>query len=149
MLNILAQPYGPYQVNTILVWCERTKQAVLFDPTFESEDIIEEIERRGLTLRYLVNTHGHLDHIALNDVIKAQFKVPLLIHELDRPMLTNPIKNLSLLTGEPITSPDADRTLKEGDTLQIGEDNLQVFHVPGHTPGSLVFYYPGFVITGD
>jgi len=75
--------------------------------------------------------------------------VPLLLHELDRPMLADPAKNLSLFTGDAVISPDADGTLKEGETVKIGVEILHVFHVPGHTPGSLVFYHPGFAITGD
>ena len=140
---------GAYQINTILAWCETTKQAALFDPGAEADQTISEIERRGLDLKWIVNTHGHLDHIAENHIVKARFNVPILIHELDRPMLTDPAKNLSLFTGDSIVSPDASRTLGEGDNLQIGNETLQIFHVPGHSPGSLVFYQPGLLIAGD
>jgi hydroxyacylglutathione hydrolase len=149
MLRVLSHPCGPYEVNTILVWCERTKKAALFDPAGDSEFMIEQIERKGLTLLYLINTHGHLDHITENHVIKSRFHVPLLIHPLDRPMLTDPAKNLSLLTGDPVISPDADDTLEDGDLVEIGEESLRALHVPGHTPGSLVFYQPGLLIGGD
>jgi hydroxyacylglutathione hydrolase len=149
VLNILARSVGAYQVNTILVWCEQTRQAAIIDPAGESEQTFREIERRKLKPVVLLNTHGHLDHITDNALVKERFDVPLLIHELDRPMLADPAKNLSLFTGDAITSPDADGTLAEGDTVKIGVETLQVLHVPGHTPGSLVFYHPGFAITGD
>ena len=149
MLSILVRAVGEYQINSILVWCETTNHAALFDPGAEADTMIEEIERRKLELKWIINTHGHLDHIAENHVIKDRFQTPLLIHALDRPMLTDPAKNLSLFTGDPIVSPDADQTLADGDTLTIGEEMLQVLHVPGHSPGSLVFYQPGMLIAGD
>jgi hydroxyacylglutathione hydrolase len=149
MLNILARSVGAYQVNTILVWCEQTRKAAIIDPAGESEQTFREIERRKLEPVFLLNTHGHLDHITENALIKERFNVPLLIHELDRPMLSDPAKNLSLFTGDAITSPDADGTLADGDTVKIGMETLQVLHVPGHTPGSIVFYHPGFAVTGD
>ena len=133
----------------ILVWCDRTGESALFDPGAEALEMIGEIEQRKLSLRWLINTHGHLDHIAENHVVKARWDVPLLIHPLDRPMLTDPAKNLSLFTGNAVVSPDADATLEEGDTLQVGEETLHVLHVPGHSPGSLVFYRPGILIAGD
>jgi hydroxyacylglutathione hydrolase len=149
MLKIFSRAVGPYQVNPVLVWCDQTNEAVLFDPTAGSGEFVEEIEQRGLRLTTLVNTHGHLDHIAENGLVKARFNVPLLIHELDRPMLTDSMKNLSQFTGQPIISPDADGTLSDGDSLRVGSESLKVLHVPGHTPGSLAFCYPGWVITGD
>jgi glyoxylase-like metal-dependent hydrolase (beta-lactamase superfamily II) len=149
LLNLWVRAVGDYQINTILAWSGETHEAAVFDPGAESDRVIEEIERRHLMLKWLVNTHGHLDHIAENHVIKSRFKVPLLIHALDRPMLTDPSKNLSTYTGNPIVSPDADQTIADGESLPIGEEMLLVMHVPGHTPGSLVFYQAGMLIAGD
>lgn len=149
MLNVHVLAVGGYEVNAILVWCDRTRAAVLFDAAAEAERLIAEIDRRGLTLTMLVNTHGHLDHIAGNALIKERYPVPLLIHRLDRPMLTDPLKNLSQFTGPPVTSPDADGTLDEGDLLPVGAETLRVLHVPGHTAGSLAFYHPGMLLSGD
>lgn len=149
MLKLRWRPTGPLETNTILVWCEATRQAALFDPGGENDETIAEIEDLDLDLRFLVNTHGHADHIAGNAEIKAHFGVPLLIHVSDRPMLTDPSRNLSLLMGLPIVSPDADRTLSEGDVLQIGEESLRVLHVPGHSPGSIAFFQTGLLICGD
>jgi len=149
MLHVLSRMVGDYQINTILVWDDVSQEAVWFDPGAESDLIIEEIEVRGLKIKNIINTHGHLDHIAENAVAKARFNVPLLIHKADRRMLTSAADNLSALTGPEVISPDADGTLDEGDTITLGSEILQILHVPGHTPGSLVFYHPGFLIAGD
>ncbi len=80
---------------------------------------------------------------------KTALNVPLCIHPLDRPKLTNPILNLSSWTGTEVVSPDADETLVEGDTLRCGNIEFALYHVPGHSPGSLVFYAEGQLIAGD
>lgn len=149
MLNVHAMAVGSYDVNAVLVWCDRTRDAVLFDAAAEADYLIAEIDRRALALKTLVCTHGHLDHIAENAALKEHYGVPLLIHPLDRPMLTDPAKNLSLFTGQPVISPDADGTLEDGDELPVGAERLRALHVPGHTAGSLVFHHPGFLISGD
>jgi hydroxyacylglutathione hydrolase len=149
MLNVLLRKVGDYRTNTLLVWCEQTKKAALFDPGYEAEATLEEIRKRNLELIYLINTHGHLDHIAENHIVKNQYKVPLLIHALDRPMLTDPVRNLSVYTDEQVISPDADATIAEGDEIHIGLEILKAIHVPGHSQGSLAFYQPGILIAGD
>ena len=149
MLNVLVKMVGEYQMNTIVVWDDESREAVWFDPGGESERVIKEIERMGLKVTAIINTHGHLDHIAENAEAKAHFGVPLWIHQADRPMLTNAVENLSALTGDEVVSPDADGTLDEGDEVHIGKETLTAYHVPGHSPGSLVFYHPGFLIAGD
>ncbi|MBU0509999.1 MBL fold metallo-hydrolase [bacterium] len=133
----------------MVVWCDRTREAVIFDAPGDGEEILREIETLDLKPLYLVNTHGHMDHIEANGTIKTRLGIPLLIHDADRPMLTDPAKNLSLYIGKPVISPDADGALAEGDSLRVGNDSLKILHVPGHSPGSLVFHYEGFVIAGD
>jgi len=149
MLNVYVRGVSDYEMNTIVVWDDVSKEAVWFDPGGDSEQVIQEIEGRGLKIMCIINTHGHLDHIAENSVAKSRFNVPLLIHQADRGMLTSAAENLSIHLDQPVISPDADRTLNEGDIIRLGDETLQIFHVPGHTPGSLVFYHPGFLIAGD
>ncbi|MBK6766027.1 MAG: MBL fold metallo-hydrolase [bacterium] len=149
MLKLKSFCVGPYQMNTIVAWCDVTQEAIWFDPGGDSESILRWIEREGLKVKRIVNTHGHVDHIAENSVAKAALNVPLCIHPQDRAKLTNPLLNLSAWTGVEVISPDADEILEEGDVLRCGEVMFQLFHVPGHSPGSLAFYSNGILIGGD
>ncbi len=149
MLKIQSFTVGPYQMNTIVAWCDVTKDAIWFDPGGDTERILRWIEKLELRVTRIVNTHGHVDHIAENSIAKAALNVPLCIHPQDRAKLTNPILNLSAWTGMEVISPDADETLEEGMTLKCGEVEFKLLHVPGHSPGSLVFYADGILIGGD
>ncbi len=149
MLRVESRAVGPYQMNTIIAWCDRTKDAIWFDPGAETESLLRWIQAQELRITRIVNTHGHVDHIAENSVAKAALNVPLCIHPLDRAKLTNPELNLSVWTGLPVISPDADEVLDEGMSLVCGDVTFQLFHVPGHSPGSLAFYAEGSLIGGD
>ncbi|MCB9366776.1 MAG: MBL fold metallo-hydrolase [Calditrichaeota bacterium] len=140
---------GPYQMNTIVAWCDETREAVWFDPGAEAESVLRWIQENDLRVTRIVNTHGHVDHIAENSVAKAALNVPLCIHAQDRAKLTDPELNLSHWTGIPVVSPDADEILEEGMQLTCGKLVFELFHVPGHSPGSLVFYAEKNLIAGD
>lgn len=136
-------------MNTIVAWCGETREAIWFDPGAEADELLGWIKNQELHISRIINTHGHVDHIADNAIAKAALQVPLCIHPLDRPKLTSAVLNLSVWTGIEVVSPDADETLEEGDTLPCGKIEFQLFHVPGHSPGSLVFYADGMLIAGD
>jgi len=149
MLKLRSFCVGSFQMNTFVVWCDVTREAIWFDPGGDSERILRWIEQEGLKVTRIVNTHGHVDHIAENSIAKAALNVPLCIHPLDRAKLTNPLLNLSAWTGVEVISPDADETLDEGTPLRCGNVEFRLFHVPGHSPGSLAFYAEGILIGGD
>lgn len=149
MLRIESRAVGPFAMNTIVVWCEDTKDGIWFDPGAEADTTLEWIRERKLNITHIVNTHGHVDHIAENAVAKSELGVPLCIHPFDRPKLLDPALNLSVWTGIEVISPDADVLLDEGQTLRCGKQEFSLFHVPGHSPGSLVFHAPGILIAGD
>src|SRR5207253_1385021 len=95
-----------------------------------------------LTPAALLNTHGHPDHIAGNTALKEAFpEAPLLIGAGDAPMLTDANLNLSAAFGTPITSPPADRTVREGDVFEEAGIRLEVLEIPGHSLGHVVFVH--------
>jgi hydroxyacylglutathione hydrolase len=138
---------GELGTNCYLVWSG--DEAGVIDPGGETSKVAAFIEGKGLKLQWIVNTHGHGDHIFGNGELKKRYNVPLLIHEADRAMLTSAELNFSVFLGQGFTSPDADRTLREGEKLPLGGEELRVIETPGHTPGGIALYALGLLFAGD
>lgn len=138
---------GDIMTNCYLLWSG--KEAGVIDPGGPVSAVIDFIKKNGLELKWIVNTHGHADHIAGNQAFRDQFDAPILIHEQDREMLLSPTANFSAFMGVGFTSPDADKLLKEGDILRLNLEELQVIETPGHTPGGISLYCPGLLFAGD
>ena len=132
---------GPVMTNCYLVICSSTREAAIIDPGGEAELIIERANALSAQVKWIVNTHGHADHIAANTALKGTFpEAKLALHEDDEPCLDEPRRNLSIAFGEPLRSPPADILLKDGDEIAIGDLSFRVMHVPGHTPGGIALY---------
>ena len=112
-----------------LVYCPQTMQGAAIDPSLRPELLLDEAKQRGITLIWLLNTHGHQDHIAGNPQILAHAAVKLAAHPSDLPQ--------------------AEVKLQDGSSIEIGNGRIDVLHTPGHTPGSLVFKTGDTLITGD
>jgi len=129
---------GMLGTNCFLVADAESGEALIIDPGFDRESeakaILKEIERNSLRIKYIVNTHGHTDHIGGNRTLKELTKAPILIHEYDAPMLSNP---------------SADRKLHDGDIIEIGSIKLRVIHTPGHSKGSIILLGTDAVFSGD
>jgi glyoxylase-like metal-dependent hydrolase (beta-lactamase superfamily II) len=131
----------PFAENSYVVWKEGGHEAVVVDPGFEPDLIFECLHEKKFALAAILNTHGHVDHIAGNSALKqAHPKVPLIIGHGDAAMLADTHLNLSASFGIPVTSPPADRTVKEGDSLEIANLTFDVWEIPGHSPGHVVFH---------
>ena len=136
-------PVGPIAANCYILGCAKTKEAVVIDPGADEGDIKRQITVLGLSPRYIINTHGHGDHIGAN----SKIGLPVFIHEADAQWLTNPMKNM--LLGIPVNSPPAARLLLDGDKIDVGDLELEIIHTPGHTPGSICIKCDDAVFTGD
>jgi len=126
---------GWLATNCYVVSCEETKQAAIIDPGLENETeadlILDYIKKNGLQVKYIINTHGHPDHISGNAAMKEATGASILIHE----------------THQGRANPD--QRLKEGDEISVGNFKLKVLHTPGHTKGGISLVGDNVVFTGD
>ena len=152
MMIIKKLVVGFLETNCYIVGCERTKKAFIVDPGAESSRIIEEVKKEHLNPEYIINTHGHGDHIGANKNIKQEFgDVKIAIHANDKDMLTDASKNLSADFAMNYVSPSADIALNGGEILEVGDLKLEILLTPGHTPGGISIFIEKekVVFTGD
>jgi hydroxyacylglutathione hydrolase len=142
-------PVGAILTNCYLVYSSLSDEAVVIDPGAEGEKIMAVTSELGLNLRYIINTHGHGDHIGANNYIKEHTGAEILIHEADAEMLVSPSTNLSEWMSQPVTGPAADRLLIGDEELSCGDIIFKVLATPGHTPGGISLVTEDMVFTGD
>lgn len=142
---------GPLDVNTYLLTDERTKEAILIDVGGSFEKIKKETDSLGYKLKYILNTHGHFDHILGEIEIQQNHPdIPIYIHKDDTPHFSRLEEELRIWGFTYKTSPlKPDKYIDENTILSLGEETIQIFHTPGHSKGSLSFYIDGKVFTGD
>jgi len=136
--------------NCYIVGCNETREVAVIDPGGNAKAIVNMLQENDLKAVYIINTHGHIDHIGANKGVKDTTGAQILIHEADAKMLVNSGSNLSSLMGMVVTSPAADRLLKDGDTIKVGNTvELQVIHTPGHSPGGICLKTGDIIFVGD
>jgi hydroxyacylglutathione hydrolase len=143
-------PIGPLQVLTYLVACPRTKEAVIIDPAGDEERLFAMVEEEGFKVKYILNTHGHPDHVLANQSLKVLLDAPTCMHEADDQFFSEKEARKSATKELGLPPPDpADIKLKDGHVLEVGDLKIKVIHTPGHTPGSVCFLVRGNLFTGD
>lgn len=148
-MRIKRMVVGPLSTNCYLVWSGKTREAMVIDPGGNFEDIRDVIHEESLDVRFILNTHGHADHIGANAQVKELTGATLAIGADDAPMLSNPTRNLSVFMAGTCVSPDADRLLTDNDVIELGPLLFDVICTPGHSPGGICLYHPGVLFSGD
>lgn len=153
-MKIQTFTFNPFQENTFVVYDE-TGEAVVIDPgcyeAHEKRALAQFIESSKLTVKLLLNTHCHIDHVLGNDFIKSKYNVPFLIHEKELPVL-KAVKSYASNYGFPAYQEVLpEKFLKEGDWVNFGTTQLQVIFLPGHAPGHIGFYHAetNSLLSGD
>jgi hydroxyacylglutathione hydrolase len=144
---------GVVDTNCYVCACPETRAAAIIDPGAfnqrEIKAILDVLSDNKLAATFIINTHGHFDHVAGNLAIRHATGARLLIHELDAPMLGSDKLNGAVMVGFPYTPVAQDGFLTDGQVITIGQQTLTVLHTPGHTPGGVSLVGEGVVFSGD
>jgi len=154
MISIKKFTFNPLQENTYVLYDE-TGDCIIIDAgcyfSYEKEELVSFIEESGLNPVKLVNTHCHFDHILGITFCRTKYKVPFYMHQDDEFLIERAAEQGDVfgVPLEPVGPPDG--LISEGEQVRFGNSWLETIHVPGHAPGSLVFYHPGqkFMLAGD
>ncbi|WP_022667973.1 MBL fold metallo-hydrolase [Desulfospira joergensenii] len=140
---------GPIMANCYILGCEETNEAVVIDPGDEADKILMELAKSELKVKYLINTHGHFDHVGANKRMKEATNAVLAIHPGDEPMLGELSRSASMFGLAAENSPPPDLLLNHGDEVSFGKITLRVIHTPGHSRGGICLYTQGHLFAGD
>lgn len=140
---------GPIMANCFIVGCEETKEAVVIDPGDDADRILMTLAKDSLSVKYLIDTHGHFDHVGANRRMKEVTGAILAMHPDDVPMLSQLSRSAASFGLAAENSPEPDLLLNDGDTVTFGNITLKVIHTPGHSRGGICLYTSGHLFAGD
>ena len=140
---------GPFEENCYLVVDESSQRAALVDPGDEASRIIRMVRESGATLDAIWLTHAHIDHIGAVAAVKREWDVPVYLHPADAPLYAAGERQAAFY-GLDFEQPDPpERELAHGDRVRVGSIEFDVMHVPGHSPGLVIFHGQGVALAGD
>lgn len=153
MLHIQGFTFNPFQENTYVIYDDQ-KNCWIVDPGMhnveEEQFLFDFIAKNNLIPQQIINTHGHIDHVFGVDSVKQKYNIPFGIHQADEPIVRNAANSATMFGLNFPVSPKADFWIEPG-VMQLGDNEIKVLYVPGHSPGSVAFYNPSgdWVLGGD
>jgi len=155
MITLEKQIFNPFQENTFIVWDDKTKDSMIVDPgcsSSEEEYVLSRfVENKNLNIKYLVNTHCHIDHVLGNSFVTEKYQCEFFAPELDIPLLNNVVDQGKMFGLELNPSPPPDNFITEELMLYLGDEEINFLFTPGHTSGEycILFEKSNICITGD
>jgi hydroxyacylglutathione hydrolase len=144
-------PVGPLQCNCSIIGDEQTHEAMVIDPGDQIEGILDILRQEKLSLKQIVITHAHIDHVGGAMKLKAATGAPILMNQNDYALLKMLDMQAAWIGMRPPGDVQVDEAIGQGRVLKIGEISSNVIHTPGHTEGSICVYFPAEkkLIAGD
>ncbi len=142
---------GPLSVNTYILKDEESKEAVIIDVGGDFDELYNELKQEGYSLKFILNTHGHFDHVLGETEVSVKYpEIPIYMHKDDLPHLERCKQEIKAF-GYDIDAqpPKITDFIDENSDLKIGKNQIQIFHTPGHSKGSLSYYIDNKLFTGD
>ena len=155
MLKIKLFTFNMFSENTIIIWDDKSGDAAIVDPgtssSTEENELLSFISSKDLRIKYLINTHCHIDHILGCSFVKEKFNPVYYAPELDLPLLDNAQHQAQMFDLDIDQPPIPDKLITEQTEIMIGESKLQFLFTPGHTPGEFCIYIgeEKICVTGD
>jgi hydroxyacylglutathione hydrolase len=144
-------PVGPLQCNCSVIGDEITREALVIDPGDDIEDVLALVQKHNLTVKQIVVTHAHIDHVGGAMKLRAATGAPILLNEKDHVLLKMLDVQAAWIGVEDPGKVEIDHSIRQGDTVRAGSLAANVIHTPGHTEGSVCLYFPAEkkLIAGD
>ncbi|MEP7145776.1 MAG: MBL fold metallo-hydrolase [bacterium] len=140
-MKVIQIPVNPFNMNCYIYYDEKTGEGVIIDPAafteIEKNNITKIIEENKINIKYIINTHGHIDHILGNKFAKDYFKVPIWMNEYDLPLLEKANDQARFFGLDFPSPPPVDEYITEDNILMLADTKLKFIHTPGHSPGSV------------
>jgi hydroxyacylglutathione hydrolase len=132
---------GLLECNCTILADERSREAVIIDPGDEADRILQEIRAQGLHVVKILHTHAHIDHIGATESLRHSLKVPIYLHAADHFLYAMMGQQARMFGLPDVEAGPIDHELADGQALWVGQYECRVIHTPGHSPGSVCFYF--------